>query len=376
MQIRRFEAANVKDALMQIKREMGPDAIVISTKRLSKGAGHIEVLAAKDNALSPEEMTPSSGAFSAEAVGIKALVHRLVGGEIANALQEINDGIGTILDSLAPGNSAKGSNDLSRRIYYYLLGRGISKRGALGVLSEFGRIATDTMDFEQALGIAEGILRDRFLKDPGDNARLKVLIGPTGSGKTTTVAKLAARYALEQNRSVGLITTDTYRIGGATQLKTYAEIMGLPFEIADEKKAFRRAMERLQDREYIFIDTPGRGPKGMDELFKLKEMLSGKEEVETSLLLNLTASRDNMLAVLDRFGEFGYDKLIVTKMDECSRSGVLCDLAERFKKPVSYVTTGQEVPDDILRASPERLASLILRSSPESPAAFFGHRVR
>jgi flagellar biosynthesis protein FlhF len=213
------------------------------------------------------------------------------------------------------------------------------------------------------LTIAEDLIREALAvsQEPVRESRVKVFLGPTGVGKTTTLAKLAARYALEQKKRVGLITTDTYRIAAIEQLKVYARIMDLPLEVATGREAFHRSMEHLKDRELILVDTPGRSRGEKGHLAELKEVLTGDWDLETNLLVCLTSSRECLQEVVERYRAFGYDQIILTKLDECTNCGHLGELVERADRPVSYITTGQKVPQDIEQASPARLAQLMMR---------------
>jgi flagellar biosynthesis protein FlhF len=198
---------------------------------------------------------------------------------------------------------------------------------------------------------------------PGEvkGKRTLAFVGPTGVGKTTTIAKLAARYALAEKRSVGLITTDTYRIAAVEQLKVYGKIMGLPVEVAGDGVAFRDALKKFSDRETILIDTPGRSRKDGNHLLKLKGIIRDAP-VEMHLLLSPTASREHMLDAAERFGIMDYGSIIFTKIDECTRFGPIYDVVDQVGKPVSYLTNGQNVPQDIEVAEPGKIAKLIVRN--------------
>ena len=186
------------------------------------------------------------------------------------------------------------------------------------------------------------------------------MIGPTGVGKTTTLAKLAAYYSLERKLKVGLITTDTFRIAASEQLKIYARIMGLPIDIASEKETFLRSLKNFADKDLILVDTPGRNHHDDRCLTALKSIFDA--DVETVLLLSPFSSKEYLLQAADRFRIFNYDRIILTKMDECSHFGPMVDVLDEIGKPVSYITTGQNVPKDIEKSSPERLAKLMLQN--------------
>jgi flagellar biosynthesis protein FlhF len=192
---------------------------------------------------------------------------------------------------------------------------------------------------------------------------VKALVGPTGVGKTTTLAKLAARFALEQKQKVGLITMDTYRIASVDQLQTYADIMKLPLLVAGDGEGFRESLRSFTDRDVILVDTPGRNPEDTEYLSELKRQFGESPDLEVSLLLTPAMNREGLQVTADRFRLLDYDSLILTKLDECQRFGVVFDILEQAGRPVRYVTCGQNVPQDIKEVTPGSLASLILGHS-------------
>jgi flagellar biosynthesis protein FlhF len=137
--------------------------------------------------------------------------------------------------------------------------------------------------------------------------------------------------------------------------------MGLPLEVATGRETFRQSIERFHDKEFIMVDTPGRSREEGGYLSKLKDMLTGNWEMETNLLLSLTSSRESLMDVVGRYSTFGYDQIILTKLDECTHCGILYDVVERANKPVSYISIGQNVPQDIEQATPVRLAEIVMR---------------
>ena len=198
--------------------------------------------------------------------------------------------------------------------------------------------------------------------------RIISLVGPTGVGKTTTLAKLSALFRITEQLKVGFITLDTYRIGAVDQLRRYADIIQVPLEVVSPGADLSEAVERLGDVEVILIDTAGRSQKDADRIHELRSMfegmgLVGKNEFEVHLCLALSAAPEAILAAADNFKVVGYSRILITKLDESYRHGVLLELFQRAKAPVSYLTVGQEVPDDIHAATPERLEDLLLGES-------------
>jgi flagellar biosynthesis protein FlhF len=188
------------------------------------------------------------------------------------------------------------------------------------------------------------------------------LVGPTGVGKTTTIAKLAANLKLREKHRVGLITLDTYRIAAVDQLKKYAEIIGSPLRVVLSPEDLTAALLSMRDCDYVLIDTAGRSPNDTMKLNELKSLLAIAEPDEVHLVLSTTNSEDAIQLAINRFSDVGTDKIIFTKLDEASHVGVVLNVVRKVNKSLSYVTTGQDVPDDIEVGRGRRLAQLILGS--------------
>lgn len=193
-----------------------------------------------------------------------------------------------------------------------------------------------------------------------DEKRIIALIGPTGVGKTTTIAKLAADFAVRQDRKVGLITADTYRIAAVEQLREYARIVNVPLEVVDSPSKVREAVRRLHECDLIIIDTAGRSPKNVEQMEELKELLDLTRPDELYLVVSATTRPREMIETYQRFQHVNPTKLIFTKLDEGTAFGGIVTLAAKSNLPIGYVTTGQRVPSDIVVPSPNTLVSQIL----------------
>jgi flagellar biosynthesis protein FlhF len=370
MQIRRYETANLKEAMAKIKKELGPDAIILSTKKIPGGKSLVEVMAARDNgeaspifnnSPSHEADERSDGLLSALKLEIRelrscinALTQKIPS---PSDLSELNESMNVLFDRVYAGKALH-----LRDIYKRLIANGVSRSKAVllteAVKNNFPQ--EDTNTYEKGSLALEKLIARSLAKDGRKEQRIKAFIGPTGVGKTTTLAKLAARYSLEKKMKVGLITTDTYRIAAAEQLKVYAKIMGIPFDIASEKDQFARSVGNFAEKDVILVDTPGRSHNDDQCLRTLKNILGAG--VENVLLISPIANREYLVETVNHFKIFDYDRIILTKVDECSRFGPIYDVLDEIGKPVSYMTTGQNVPKDIEKASPERLAKLILQN--------------
>ncbi|MDX1566048.1 MAG: flagellar biosynthesis protein FlhF, partial [Phycisphaeraceae bacterium] len=186
------------------------------------------------------------------------------------------------------------------------------------------------------------------------------LIGPTGVGKTTTVAKLAATFKLRDGLRVGLITIDTYRIAAVDQLKTYAQIIDLPLEVVLTPTEMKAALQRLDGCDVVLIDTAGRGQKDSEKLDQLRAFIQTADPHETHLVLSSTCHQSVMMDAVEKFSSIDHDRIIFTKLDEAVGLGVLMNVIGRVDKRLSYVTTGQEVPNQIEEGRSDRLADLIM----------------
>jgi len=194
----------------------------------------------------------------------------------------------------------------------------------------------------------------------GGRPRVIALVGPTGVGKTTTVAKLAATYKLRHAKKVGLITSDTYRIAAVEQLRTYAGIIGLPLKIANSPEELTTGIEELSDCDIVVIDTAGRSQNNTSRLQELAEFTKAANPDETHLVLSTTVGDNVLRKTAQSFAALGPDRCILTKLDEAVTTGPIAGLSDRIGLPLSFVTVGQEVPDDLEPARADRLARCVL----------------
>lgn len=193
--------------------------------------------------------------------------------------------------------------------------------------------------------------------------RISVLIGPTGVGKTTTLAKLAAQCRFQQKKTVGLITIDAYRIAAIDQLKTYSQIMSIPLKVALTPEELEQCISDYDDMDLILVDTPGRSQFDADALSALQDFLEAAQPADTHLLIAVATRESDAYSVVDNFAPQYVRQLIFTKLDETSSFGTILNIGKKIGKPISFLTTGQNVPDDIEAAQVERMADLFLNSS-------------
>jgi flagellar biosynthesis protein FlhF len=193
--------------------------------------------------------------------------------------------------------------------------------------------------------------------------RVCALVGPTGVGKTTTVAKLASEQLLKHHRQVALITVDTFRIAAVEQLKIYAKIMGVPITVVTGKQELQQAIQSCADKDVVLIDTGGRSQRDDMQMSELYQLFGGESPIETYLTLSATTKDSDLTEVTRRFGEVPLAGVLFTKLDESTTFGSLINHSIRFKLPTAYLATGQKVPEDLEVATKERLVDLLLNIS-------------
>ncbi|MBM3266019.1 MAG: flagellar biosynthesis protein FlhF [Candidatus Sericytochromatia bacterium] len=453
MKIRQYTAPTVQEALIKIKLDLGPDAVILHQRKLRKGGflgffgkEVVEVLAAVDTTPpprkkreiepEPEEFGPppaprrtptaplapaggigpwdapapderpaiatgnplkaiaeaalaQSGSLPAAAPAIAAqvaeqvktavlgelsdqvrdVVSRAVGTAVGEVADKLGDKVEAAVSRLESAAPAKGSwTPAQQKVYDQLVKADLDPalaRQALVKLHAAGA-AGETQMTERLPDVIAGFVKVAGPIAPGEagtRPAIVILVGPTGVGKTTTIAKLAATFRLG-GRAVGLITIDTYRIAAVEQLKTYGDIIGIPVEVVQTPGALRDATARLADREVILVDTAGRSPSHKLHLNELRSFLEALPRREVHLVLSATATRANLLRAIESFSQVGVDRLLITKTDEAATLGSVVSAVQASGKPLSYMTHGQSVPDDLREADAKALAAAMLGGQP------------
>jgi flagellar biosynthesis protein FlhF len=194
--------------------------------------------------------------------------------------------------------------------------------------------------------------------------RLVALVGPTGVGKTTTIAKLAGQCRAQGGLRMALMSLDTYRIGAVAQMRIYAELLRVPFHAVDTPEALESALDAERDADLILVDTTGRSPGRPTEIEALSALLRRIPGVEVHLVVSATTKASDLEEVLVRFRPLAYRHVVITKLDEARTAGPVLGLALERGLSISYLTAGQEVPDDLERATPTRLSALLIPDPP------------
>jgi flagellar biosynthesis protein FlhF len=192
--------------------------------------------------------------------------------------------------------------------------------------------------------------------------KVVVLIGTTGVGKTTTLAKLAADFAFDKNKKVVLITVDTYRIAAVEQLRAYADILDIPLEVAFSPAEFKEAIEAYSDYDLMLIDTAGRSQRNSMQMAELKSFIDAAGyKMEINLLLSTTTKYEELMDIIENFKKISFHKIIFTKLDETVTAGTIVNVLSQIPQGISYITTGQNVPEDIEVADANKLVKMILQ---------------
>ena len=201
---------------------------------------------------------------------------------------------------------------------------------------------------------------------PGDgSARIVFFIGPTGVGKTTTIAKIASQYSVTEKKKVALVTTDTYRIKAAEQLRTYADILEVSFRVSYNEDDMNEALSEFKSCDYIFVDTAGYSPKDAEKRKEMKQLLDAAKkisQIEAYLVLSVTTKYRDLMTICDLYKEMTEYKLIFTKLDETETYGNMLNIRRRTDAEIAYVTNGQDVPDDIEVFNPQSIVRSLLGS--------------
>lgn len=396
MQIKKYEAVDMQEAIKLIKSDLGPDAVILSTRQVKKGSGvfgmfsrqFVEVVAArdytekvKDKASMAYEANISSKDQKHSEEFLKEEIKRMRTdfGATPVELREVKTEIGILKgylqEMLRTGEDGqlKGLSDPLVLFYRKLVSEGIDMTLSSRIIKILdNKLSEDQKaDIEQInrLGL-ELIKKQVKVSGPVYNnekgQKLAVFVGPTGVGKTTTIAKIAAKYTLIDKKKVALITFDTFRIGAIEQLKIYAKIIGLPVDVVLAPEDLPGAVARRRDADIILIDTAGRNHKDRVYINELKTMWDQRLKLDCFLVLASTSSDSVLTDILNQFKEIPVNGLLFTKLDEADKFGVIFNAMIKAQKPLSYFTTGQRVPEDIELASPERLSRLMLGMEPVS----------
>lgn len=421
MNLKRYRVNNIQEALQQIKKDLGPDAIIVSTRQVKDGSGAfglfgkniLEVTAARDETVknkpavpakipttaparsAPERpsplLAPSQPAAKQEEIQrmllpirqeIQELKDIVVGMSeqpakekpLASQLQQELSEVRHMVQTLAAQSNQLRDEDLSENLvvlFQQMVFNGLEEKFARRLIQEAKKsIPPEELNNFAYVKIFVARMLMKIAKTsngiPKEGSKQKIisLIGPTGVGKTTTAAKIASEQVLKYKRKVSMLTLDTFRIGAVEQLRAYAKIMNVPLDVVGSSAELNQTLEKYADYDVVLIDTGGRSQRDEAQMFDLREHLeSSNKKMDNYLVLSATTKDHEISEVTRKFGELSIDGVIFTKLDESTTYGCILNHLIRFKKPVAFLTTGQKVPEDIEVATKERLVDLLLNIS-------------
>jgi flagellar biosynthesis protein FlhF len=390
MKIRRYIAKNTQEAILKVKMDLGSEALILNTKKVRKkgimglfSKPMIEVLAAvdeyngqkhendaqKDQGQQLHSKTVEKTNFDEKEEKIANLENKI--SNIEDMLQKLYSQVKTE-DKAFTGNGTEAKGRQNSRTAELFFNNLIKNE----VDAQLARKLTDLAQARlgpnagvndmamQLSGIISGLLGKPDTIKPGTEGKPTVVIfvGPTGVGKTTTLAKIAANYLLNQNKSIGLITADTYRIAAVEQLRTYAEILGIPVSVVYTPAEIKEAISTYSDKDIVLIDTAGRSHRDKAQFEELKAMITESDADEIYLVLSAATSMRSYREILDNYSFLKDYKLIFTKTDETPVMGIILNARYITGKSLSYITTGQSVPDDIETVNVDKITKNLIGS--------------
>jgi len=381
----------MRDALALVRRELGPQAAVLHTREVNSGPlrrlmfGRQYEVAASSAVNVPSRLPAEAGVFDHGALAIQPTSERPTPSEPAafdvdyrakyrdDFRRQVSGQLGELhamVEKLCEHAASAPAHDLPEavfRAFTDLIDAEVDETVAREWIDEIRREADPRTISDSAMvktRVLELLEQDIKVCGPivteANKCRVVALVGPTGVGKTTTIAKLAANYRLREKRRVGLITVDTYRVAAVEQLRTYADIIDLPMEVVATPREMREAVARMGHLDLVLMDTAGRSPRDEVKIQELKSMLSEAEPDEVHLVLSSTAGAKSLIGTAERFADVGTTAMVLTKLDEAHSLGHLVSLVRECQLPVSYLTDGQNVPDDIQVAQRAAMGEMLL----------------
>lgn len=376
MRIKRYVVNKLEEARSQIIRDLGKDAIIIHTNRIRAsgikgffGKHYIEVLAAAEEKKEKNSINIKKDEILSEPLETIVESKNTNNDDLEEVKKELLENrklLNTVISDLEQVTSQFPPQ--YNKIFKTLVNEGITvdkaKKLIIKLRSKFSNTDTISQDIRELM-IQEisPILSKAAI--PNNQRSSLALVGPTGVGKTTTIAKLAAHASLNDKRTIGLITLDNFRVAAAEQLKVYGEILDVPVLTANTIKDYQEAVKKLKDKERIYVDTAGRGHKSVEELKEIKNYFDKLSLDYIFLTISVTTSFEDLLPTFKTYSIFEPAGLIITKLDEVERYGNIYNIITHFQKPIYYFTTGQSVPDDIEVLSAETIVDKILGGSHE-----------
>ncbi|WAH35388.1 flagellar biosynthesis protein FlhF [Alicyclobacillus dauci] len=396
MIVRRYVVKDMPEAVMSIRKDLGKDAVILSTKKVKvkKWLGLrwqtcIEVTAAvgadiplyhrdvarppaREERLSDKRNVPAGTSSRGEQANASPSSSPSFQPALENAFSayqaaakqsspETTVNLKDVLDELAALRelvseqsrvSSSGKSALQESCGAFLQRQGLDQVQTRAWLDRAFERCSDESSFDDVLNSVFNVINEEIgsYTNPlpiSSDSRVVAFVGPTGVGKTTSIAKIAALHVLAGQRKIGLITMDTFRIGAVQQLQTYADILGIPLVVADDDASINAAVNQLQSCDLLLVDTAGRNFRDEATVTHTSSLLNQLNPDETILVVSLTAKPEDADMLVQVCEPLRVTKFLFTKLDETDSVGVIARLLAKYHLPMSYVTTGQNVPDDI-----------------------------
>jgi len=349
MKIRHFTASSLREALAQVKAALGEDAVILSTQTLD--TGQVEVVAAVDEAEGERAPAPSSVTTSANTLANNTPEIQRMAAE----MQQLRQLLEQQLAGLAWGQAqqqAPAQALLLKRLLHLGLGWELAQNLLKQLSAEV--LASDTAWPALIARLSEKLAIEQ--QDILKNGGIVALVGPTGVGKTTTIAKLAGRFVMRHGSGqLALITTDCYKIGAQAQLQTFADLLGVPIHVAQTREELETLLIGLRQKKLILIDTAGMSQKDLRITQQLTAGYSGLVPIRNYLVLSAASPLNVMRSVHTAFAQMNLHALVLTKLDEAVQLGAAMTLMAETRLPLAYLSEGQRVPEDIQPADKDHL---------------------
>ena len=373
MVIKKYVVNNMNEALTRIRYELGRDAVIISQRKIKKpglkgmfGSKQIEVTAAVENYSKENKETSMANSDMQEHIkniqkamnkellikGQQKEVEKVEVKSKDNEVSSLEDEEKTMKELL--NTVIKNTSNEEEKEDELLV-----KLRDLDIDTDYYAELNNLISRESMNESLREIIGNSINVSTEEVKGNVVLIGPTGVGKTTTIAKLAGRLALIEKKKVGLITIDTYRIGAVEQLRTYAEIMSIPFKVVITTKEMEEAVESMKDCDVVLIDTTGRSSKNTMQISELRAFVEKANADNISLVISATTKNKDIKTIVSGYDDLNFDDIIVTKLDETTTYGSLYNIIKISGKPFKFITTGQNVPDDIKVPTKEEIVKFV-----------------
>ena len=375
MIVRKFEGQTIDHALSQVKRHLGEDAVILHTKTYRKGQVFgflgkqmVEITASAGEKAKPREMSIAPQPTTSVATPLeKKHEPKQELDALKVDLEEIKKTLGTLVKKVGSLHTSRFQEPF-QSFYQNLVAQDVSEELSAQVVEGFKQFLSKTtpppgqeIELVFEMFLKEMMSRSMPIQLSQQQCKTVLFVGPTGVGKTTTIAKLAAHYLLQEHRNIAMMTLDTYRIAAVDQLKTYAEIMQIPIDVAVSSNELKLGIQRHAEKDLVLIDTAGRSHRNMMKMLELSNLIKFTQPDEVHLVLSASSNRRAVIEILTQFEQVRFDKLIFTKTDEAPTSGIIFETMCLTNKPVAYVTHGQNVPDDIDYFDSGRFARTLMK---------------